>query len=138
MLIDHIDYPNDVVSTNGLFYGLAFAGNSTLYAAQGANDTIAVVTLVPNDQILQTGISFTQPGDFPSGPAVDSRSYLYVLTGNIPTSANPDRLLLNTTQSLQVLGDVPGGNGDSSLTLFRQSITPNLHARAERFLMMDN
>ena len=38
----------------------------------------------------------------------------------------------------QVLGDVPGGNGDASLVLFGQSVTPNLHALAERFVLMDN
>jgi DNA-binding beta-propeller fold protein YncE len=38
----------------------------------------------------------------------------------------------------QVLGDVPGGNGDSSLTLFGASITPNLHALAQRFVLLDN
>jgi len=38
----------------------------------------------------------------------------------------------------QVLGDVPGGNGDPSLALFGSSVTPNLHALAERFVLMDN
>ena len=38
----------------------------------------------------------------------------------------------------QVLGDVPAGNGDPSLTLFGKSITPNLHALAERFGVIDN
>jgi DNA-binding beta-propeller fold protein YncE len=38
----------------------------------------------------------------------------------------------------QVLGDVPGGNGDSSLALFGASITPNLHALAQRFVLLDN
>jgi len=30
-----------------------------------------------------------------------------------------------------VLGDIPGGNGDSSLTLFGHSIAPNLQAVAQ-------
>jgi YVTN family beta-propeller protein len=38
----------------------------------------------------------------------------------------------------QVLGDVPTGNGDPSLTLFGKSVTPNLHALAERFGVIDN
>jgi YVTN family beta-propeller protein len=38
----------------------------------------------------------------------------------------------------QVLGDVPGGNGDSSLTLFGADVTPNLHALAQRFVLLDN
>lgn len=38
----------------------------------------------------------------------------------------------------QVLGDLPQGNGDSSLTLFGRNITPNHHAFAEHFVLLDN
>ena len=38
----------------------------------------------------------------------------------------------------QVLGDLPAGNGDPSLTLFGKSVTPNLHALASRFVLLDN
>jgi YVTN family beta-propeller protein len=38
----------------------------------------------------------------------------------------------------QVFGDEPAGNGDPSLTLFGKSVTPNLHALAERFGLIDN
>ncbi len=38
----------------------------------------------------------------------------------------------------QVLGDIPGGNGDPALTLFGRAVTPNLHALAERFALLDN
>ncbi len=38
----------------------------------------------------------------------------------------------------QVLGDLPQGNGDSSLCLFGRSITPNQHALAENFVLLDN
>ncbi len=38
----------------------------------------------------------------------------------------------------QVLGDVPGGDGDSGLALFGSAITPNQHALAQRFLLLDN
>ncbi|NIG54104.1 bifunctional YncE family protein/alkaline phosphatase family protein [Chitinophaga sp. Cy-1792] len=38
----------------------------------------------------------------------------------------------------QVLGDLPQGNGDSSLTLFGRNITPNHHAFAEDFVLLDN
>ena len=38
----------------------------------------------------------------------------------------------------QILGDIPAGNGDISLNLFGRKITPNLHALAERFVLMDN
>lgn len=38
----------------------------------------------------------------------------------------------------QVLGDMPQGNGDPSLTQFGREVTPNQHALAEQFQLMDN
>jgi hypothetical protein len=38
----------------------------------------------------------------------------------------------------QVLGDDPRGDGDPALTLFGNSITPNLHALAQRFPLLDH
>ncbi len=38
----------------------------------------------------------------------------------------------------QVLGDLPQGNGDKSLVLFGRDVTPNGHALAERFVLLDN
>ena len=38
----------------------------------------------------------------------------------------------------QVLGDLPQGNGDPSICLFPEAITPNSHALARRFVLLDN
>ncbi|MCA6450031.1 MAG: bifunctional YncE family protein/alkaline phosphatase family protein [Chitinophagaceae bacterium] len=38
----------------------------------------------------------------------------------------------------QVLGDMPEGNGDSSLCLFGRKVTPNQHALAKEFVLLDN
>ena len=38
----------------------------------------------------------------------------------------------------QVLGDLPQGNGDTSLVLFGEKITPNQHALAKDFVLLDN
>jgi len=38
----------------------------------------------------------------------------------------------------QVLGDLKGGNGDPSLTMFGAEVTPNHHALAEEFVLLDN
>ncbi|MBC7745420.1 MAG: beta-propeller fold lactonase family protein [Flavobacterium sp.] len=38
----------------------------------------------------------------------------------------------------QVLGDMPEGNGDTSLCLFGEKITPNQHALAREFVLLDN
>jgi YVTN family beta-propeller protein len=37
-----------------------------------------------------------------------------------------------------VLGDLPTGHGDPSLTLFPRAVSPNQHALAERFVLFDN
>jgi YVTN family beta-propeller protein len=38
----------------------------------------------------------------------------------------------------QVLSDIKGGNGDTSLLLFGQKCTPNQHALAKEFILLDN
>ncbi|GHB88504.1 lipoprotein [Persicitalea jodogahamensis] len=38
----------------------------------------------------------------------------------------------------QIFGDMPEGNGDSSLCLFPEKITPNHHALAREFVLLDN
>ena len=38
----------------------------------------------------------------------------------------------------QVLGDMPQGNGDPTLTLFGETITPNAHALSREFVLFDN
>ncbi|MDQ6815743.1 MAG: bifunctional YncE family protein/alkaline phosphatase family protein [Bacteroidota bacterium] len=38
----------------------------------------------------------------------------------------------------QVLGDIPEGNGDPSLVLFGEKVTPNLHVIARDFVLLDN
>lgn len=38
----------------------------------------------------------------------------------------------------QVLGDIKNGNGDSTLVLFGENVTPNHHAIAKEFVLLDN
>lgn len=38
----------------------------------------------------------------------------------------------------QVLGDMPQGNGDPRITIFGKEVTPNHHAIAEQFVLLDN
>ena len=38
----------------------------------------------------------------------------------------------------QVLGDIPRGNGDASLVQFGREVTPNHHALAETYVLLDN
>lgn len=38
----------------------------------------------------------------------------------------------------QVFGDIPKGDGDPNLTIYGRNITPNHHALAEQFVLLDN
>jgi YVTN family beta-propeller protein len=38
----------------------------------------------------------------------------------------------------QVFGDMPQGNGDASLAIFGRDVTPNHHALAEKYALLDN
>jgi DNA-binding beta-propeller fold protein YncE len=38
----------------------------------------------------------------------------------------------------QVFGDLPAGNGDARLCLFPEKVTPNAHALAKEFVLLDN
>ena len=38
----------------------------------------------------------------------------------------------------QVFGDMPGGNGDTALVHFGEEVTPNHHALARQFVLLDN
>ncbi len=38
----------------------------------------------------------------------------------------------------QIFGDIPEGNGDPSLCLFGEDVTPNAHALAREFVLLDN
>jgi DNA-binding beta-propeller fold protein YncE len=63
-------------------------------------------------------------------------------TTNRPTAKPPIRHVVyvireNRTYD-QVLGDVAEGNGDATLAIFNDSVTPNAHAIARRFVLFDN
>ena len=60
----------------------------------------------------------------------------------VPGGASPIRYVLyvikeNRTYD-QVFGDLPQGNGDANLCLFPREVTPNHHAIAEQFVLLDN
>ncbi len=38
----------------------------------------------------------------------------------------------------QIFGDIASGNGDPTLTLFGEAVTPNAHALAKEFVLLDN
>ena len=110
-ITSHNSYPDPIsksilvfgqpyTGTVGLYYGLAFAptanadGSYTLYAAQGPNNSIAVVKLGTDGSLAQTGTIVMRRGDFPAGLAADAAGRLYVAVnqydaGDNNTTINP-------------------------------------------------
>ncbi len=90
----------------------------------------------------------------PSGVALARLTLQVAANNNFPTTGNPSvarRLMAflrshikhviyvikeNRTYD-QILGDLPRGNGDPSLTLFPEATTPNHHALAQQFVTLD-
>jgi hypothetical protein len=79
-------------------------------------------------------------------PDTERRPDAAALAGNPvplkPGSASPIKYCIyiikeNRTYD-QVLGDIPEGNGDSSLCIFPEKITPNHHKLAREFVLLDN
>jgi YVTN family beta-propeller protein len=77
--------------TNGLYYGLAFSKDNVLYAAQGAHNSIAILSLSADGSLMVSGSIPTKRNDFPAGLAVDDRGRLYV-ANNAAGGGNPLKL----------------------------------------------
>lgn len=90
----------------GLYYGLAFAPGPgpdyTLYAAQGENQTIAILNLSSTGALTLTGSIPTRPGDFPSGLATDHNGYLYVANNDPDTFIVPGSVAIYNPAGVEV------------------------------------
>ncbi len=107
--IPNVDYPNcnycSFQNTNGLYYGLAFGSNGTLYAAQGGNNTIDVLHLSPNGILADLGsFTATQPTDFPAGLATDTRGFLYVVNNDPSTFVVPGSVAIYSQSTQTKVG----------------------------------
>lgn len=107
--VSNVDYPNcnycPSQTTNGLYYGLAFGDNNTLYAAQGGNNTIDVLSLSSNGILADLGnFQATLPTDFPSGLATDTRGYLYVVNNDPSTFAVPGSVAIYSQSTKTEVG----------------------------------
>lgn len=90
--------------SNGLYYGLAISPDGSVYAAQGAHDSIAVLKLSEDGSLsLQRSIK-TRAHDFPAGLALDGHSRLYVANN---TSGDGDPFKLTASVAIY---DTSGGS----------------------------
>src|SRR5262249_11963083 len=104
----HFDFPNNPgpnATSNGLYYGLAFKPDGTLYAAQGSNDTIAIFNFSDlTGSLSPSGSIKTKAGVDPSGLALDGRGILYVANNDPGSFAKPSSVALYDTSTMAELG----------------------------------
>jgi YVTN family beta-propeller protein len=116
---------------------------------EDSDDLINRTQYLPLLNIGQAGI-----GDFPTArslPALTAQADRQVVPSNAVTTPPPDTPLRaggpvkhvfyivreNRTYD-QIMGDDPRGDGDPKLTLFGEQVTPNAHALAQRFPLLDH
>jgi YVTN family beta-propeller protein len=75
---------------------------------------------------------------FGAAPVVPARSVIPSGPGDTSPINHVIYVMKENRTYDQVLGDLGKGNGDPSLAIFGQDVTPNHHALAERFVTFDN
>ena len=94
------------LKTYGLYYGLAVAADRTVYAAQGSNDTIAVLSLKADGALVAKSTIKTQPKDFPAGLCLDDRGHLYATNqhaaGDNPYTSSGSVAIYDTSKGEQI------------------------------------
>lgn len=73
------------------------------------------------------------------GPIGDQQTAFFTNTSGHPSPIHHVIYVIKENRTYdQVLGDMEKGNGDKSLTLFGEKVTPNLHRLARDFVLYDN
>jgi DNA-binding beta-propeller fold protein YncE len=92
------------IKSNGVYVGVAVSGD-TVYAAQGAHDSIAVLKLGSDGSLTKTGSIKTRTDDFPAGLAVDGKGLLYVANN---AAASSDAATFNLPASVAIFDPTTG------------------------------
>ena len=141
--VSHVEYRRTLGNPRyGLYYGLAIAPDGTVYAAQGANDTIAVLKLDEEGNLSRLREIDTRRGAFPAGLALDEQGRLYVANNDPTTSGrlafeNPGSVAIYDAASGQELGrfefsDSFGGTPNFPLTLAALRDGAKLYVASQR------
>ncbi|MGW4885061.1 phosphoesterase [Streptomyces murinus] len=120
----------------------------TTSAGHGTHDTTSSVQrfTLPDDSVIraQTSKVFRQNGwtagsvKFAKGKGEARPVPVPARLGDPSTIKHVFLIVKENRTYDQVLGDMPEGNGDPSLTEFGENVTPNQHAMASQFGLYDN
>ena len=94
--VSHMDFPNARPNkeSNGLYYGLAFGADGTLYAAQGNCHSIIALSLSPEGALTTNRIITAKDSDFTCGLATDAHGHLYVANNDSSAVAVPSTVAI--------------------------------------------
>ena len=116
---------NDQYYIGGLFKGtLSIINTPTSNELNAYSEQVYKNTPYNKNKELESGSENNNPVPQKVGNASPIKYVFYIIKENRTYD--------------QVLGDMPEGNGDSSLCLFGEKITPNEHAISTEFVLLDN
>ncbi|GAB3562343.1 hypothetical protein GCM10027578_04560 [Spirosoma luteolum] len=93
-------------------------------------------------KLVYQNTPYTKEKEKMAATSADSRAVAAIIPTKVGQRISPIKYVFyivkeNRTYD-QVFGDMPEGNGDTSLCLFPEKVTPNLHALAREFVLLDN
>lgn len=116
----------------------SFAGQYDLNLIEGTVETIRVPGSAQLAQDTQMTLANNKIASL-ANPAPNPLAGINIASGSPTGSIKHVFYIIKENRTYdQVLGDLPQGNGDPSLALFGANVTPNLHALASRFVLLDN
>ena len=119
------------------------ANNRTGYIGGLFKGTLSVIdapdeaTLAAYSRLVYANTPYTKTKELNAAGEVGNPIPMKVVGGQSPIKYVFYIVKENRTYD-QVLGDVKEGNGDASLCLFPEKITPNQHAIVKEFVLLDN
>jgi YVTN family beta-propeller protein len=136
----------DVVIANAR--GLGYGPGTINQDAERAVGNVQLVPLPTNAQLkswttevaanLDRPRALQAPVTCPSGP-LSGKSFPLAVAAGAPAAITHVFMIVKENKTYDaVLADVPGGNGDVSLQEWPSMYTPNQHALAETFVLLDN
>ena len=123
-------YLNDSVSATRQYIGNLFTG------------TLSIIDFPDPEQMVSFSRQVIHNSPFKSNNEVSKKieagNPIPIKTGDASPINYVFYIIRENRTYDQVLGDLPEGNGDSTLCLFPKWITPNNHALASQFVLLDN
>ncbi len=113
------------------------------YVAHVQTGTVAFLPPVTDDQLSSFTATVRRNSPYTDdmiyGPITDAQTAFFAKTQNHQSPIQHVIYVIKENRTYdQVLGDIDKGNGDKTLTLFGEQITPNLHRLARDFVLYDN